>query len=193
MTKSMFGMAIAIIVMSLIVLLLPMFFAHADEPRSHLFKDERCGNALPDLWWGTEIKDIQHPLEFKENIESEDENLKDVGVYIWKPNYSPLFHDYGKTQAHAKSFELWFRDKKLCAVRAEFTGGQFQKMLPILAAKFKWDHTWSHQKPGERWVEFVYVSCKTKVIALRVKLGEKERYLITWYYTPLCEGLIKED
>jgi hypothetical protein len=32
MTKSMFGMAIAIIVMSLIVLLLPTFFAHTDEP-----------------------------------------------------------------------------------------------------------------------------------------------------------------
>jgi hypothetical protein len=187
-TKSMFGMAIAIVLLSLVILLLPFFFANAAEPRS-LYSGEKCGTAVPGLWWGTPVNKVPW-ITFKEK------DLKNgVEIYVWESNHSPLFHDYAQppTQARAKSFEFWFRNDKLIAVRAEFTGGQFDKMLTILAGIYQWHHTRFHQDTEERFAEFVYISCDTEIVALKYKMGNKGRNLVTWYYKPFCKGLLREE
>lgn len=180
MTKSMFGMAITIIIMSLMVLLLPFFFAFAS--------DEKCGNALPELKWGTPPSEISW-LKFKDK-----DPATDIEVYDWKPSFTSMFYDYAEppTEARAKSFSFWFRDNKLIAVRAEFTSGEFEKMLKILAALYEWRNTYYHQSPDERFAEFVFIKCSTEVVALKFKAGGKSRHVITWYYIPLCEDLLEK-
>lgn len=187
MTKSMFAMAMAIVISSLILLLLPFFFANAAEvPRSHLYSEEKCGTALPELWWGTPINEVRW-IKFRDK-----DPATDIEVYDWKPNYSHQFRDYAEpiNYAHAESIEFWFHNGKLCAVRAEFTGEQFAKMLTILAGVSIWHHSRFHQDPEERLCEFIFVSCETEIVASKYKAGDKRKYWVTWYYKPLCEGII---
>jgi len=189
MTKSMFGMAMVIIVMSLIILLLPFFFAHATAPpKSHLFSDEKCGNALPRLWWGTPPSEIRW-LKFRDK-----DPATDIEIYDFKPVLPIKFYDYAEppTEAQSESFQVWFRNKKLIAVRAEFTGGEFAKMLRIMAGIYEWHHTQFHQDSEGSIAEFVFIKCETEIIALKFKMGNKSRHVITWYYIPLCEDLLKE-
>jgi len=187
-TKSMFAMATAIVLISLSILLLPFFFANAMEPRS-LYSGEKCGTAISGLWWGTPTSEVKW-IAFREK-----DPKTNVSVYDWKPNYTYLFYDYAEpvNYANAKSIELWFRNDKLCVVRAEFDGKRFAKVMTIASNIYHWDYSRFHQNNQERFAEFVFVSCDTQVVALKYKMGNKKRYLVTWYYKPFCKGLIRED
>jgi hypothetical protein len=189
MTKSMFAIAIAIVLLSFTLLLLPFFFANAEVPRSHLYSGEKCGIALPGLWWATPVNEVKW-IKFRDK-----DPATDIEVYDWKPNYIHQFRDYADpiNYAHAESIEFWFRNGKLCAVKAEFTGGQFAKMLTILAGISVRNHSRFRQDPEERCCKFIFVSCETEIVALKYKAGDKRKYWVTWYYKPLCKGLMEKQ
>ena len=182
-TKSVLAMAIALLSLAL---LLPFFFANAEEPRSHLYSGEKCGTALPGLWWGTPTNEVRWIVFREKDLGT------DIEVYDWKPNYTHQFRDYAEpiNYAAAKSIEFWFRNDRLIAVRAEFTGEQFGKMITILGGISSWHHSDFHQNKHSRVCEFIFISCETKIVATKSKFGDKRKYWVTWYYKPFCKGLM---
>lgn len=150
----------------------------------------KLGIALRGIPWGIEAENVDF-LRFRMDMPT-----KDIEIYYWEPEGVYVFKDESKPQnsAYPKSIEFWFRNNKLCSVRAEFTKKEMEKMLPILNNRYEWRNTQLHEETnGIDFSRFVYTSHNIHVSALFFELDGVLKCMVTWYYGPLCGGLIGDS